>query len=148
METSIKDKKKRVKEVEPHTVTIFLVDDDVSYLYPMGFFLQRNTFHKVYCYTSGEECIHNMHLLPDLIVLDFNLNPEKPNTMNGLDVLKEIKRLRPKTKVVILSGRDTLQGVAESLKLGAHSYIIKDLEALSSLKKLIDNICDDINKEH
>lgn len=148
METSIKDKKKRVKEVESHTVTIFLVDDDVSYLYPMGFFLQRNTFHKVYCYTSGEECIHNMHLLPDLIVLDFNLNPEKPNTMNGLDVLKEIKRLRPKTKVVILSGRDTLQGVAESLKLGAHSYIIKDLEALSSLKKLIDNICDDINKEH
>jgi hypothetical protein len=35
--------------------------------------------------------------------------------------------------------------VAESLKLGAFSYIIKDLEALSSLKKLVDNICDNIN---
>ena len=146
METSIKYKKEKAKGPTAPTVTIFLVDDDVSYLYPMGFFLQRNTFHKVYCYTSGEECIQNMHLVPDLIILDYNLNPEKPNTMNGLDVLKEVKRLRPKTKVVILSGRDTLQGVAESLKLGASSYIIKDLEALSSLKKLVDNICDDINK--
>jgi DNA-binding NtrC family response regulator len=144
MDTSVKYKRKKVKEPAASAVTIFLVDDDISYLYPMGFFLQRNTVHKVYCYTSGEECIKNMYQAPDLIILDYNLNPEKPNTMNGLEVLKEVKKIRPKTKVVILSGRDTFQGVADSLKLGAYSYIIKDLEALTSLKKLVDSICDEI----
>lgn len=146
METSVKYKKKKIEQPVASAVTIFLVDDDVSYLYPLGFYLQRNTIHNIYCYSSGEECLKNMHQTPDLIILDYNLNPEKPNTLNGLDVLKEVKRKMPKTKVVMLSGRDTFQGVSDSLRLGAYSYVIKDLEALTSLKKLIDKICNEINQ--
>ncbi len=128
------------------TVSIFLVDDDLSYLYPLGFYLQKNTEHMVFCYTTGEECVKNLDKLPDLVVLDFNLNPELPNTLNGLDVLKEIKARSPETKIVMLSGRDTFTGVVESLKLGAYTYVIKDIEALTTLKKIIDTLTEKKSK--
>ncbi|HXP50841.1 MAG TPA: response regulator [Bacteroidia bacterium] len=146
METSAKYKKKVIKKEARKEVCIFLVDDDSSYLYPLGFFLQRNTNHMVFCYTSGEECIKNMHHSPDIIILDFNLNPELPNKMNGLEVLKEVKAVSPKTKVVMLSGRETLKGVTDSLKLGAATYVIKDIEALDTLKNIIESIADEKSK--
>jgi DNA-binding NtrC family response regulator len=140
MEPLVKNKKKPLKVKDNLPMSVFLVDDDLSYLYPLGFYLQRNSEHKIFCYRSGEECLENLHQSPDVIILDFNLNPEKPNTLNGLDVLKDIKARRPQTVVIMLSGRDTFQGVVDSLKLGAYTYVIKDIEALASIKKILDKL--------
>src|SRR5690349_17135701 len=106
------ERKKPVREV-----SIFIVDDDTSYIYPLVFYLQRSTQYKIYCFTSGEECIDNMKLHPNLIILDYNLNPQPPNSMNGLDVLRRLKNISPKTKVVILSSRDAYQAVTDSLTM-------------------------------
>jgi DNA-binding NarL/FixJ family response regulator len=139
METDVKHKKKALPHNEGH-LSIFLVDDDTAYLYPLGFYLQKNTAHKVYCYQTGEECLKNLYHNPDLIILDLNLNSETPYSLTGFDTLKEIKRLRPEIKVVILSGRDTAKGLVETMNNGAYSYVVKDIEALSSIKKLIDEL--------
>ncbi|HTA83960.1 MAG TPA: response regulator [Bacteroidia bacterium] len=147
METREKLKKKVFVKPQKRIISIFLVDDDLSYLYPLGFYLQKNTEHAVYCYKSGEECMENIHKAPDVIILDYNLNPEQPDAMNGLDVLKEIKREMPKTKVVMLSGRETFSGVTDSLKLGAYTYVIKDIEALTTLKKIIESVAEEKPKE-
>jgi DNA-binding NtrC family response regulator len=147
METQVRYKKKVFVTPKKRVVSIFLVDDDLSYLYPLGFYLQKNTEHMVYCYRSGEECMKNLHKLPDIIILDYNLNPEPPDTMNGLEVLKEVKAVMPKTKVVMLSGRETFSGVVESLKLGAFTYVIKDIEALTTLKKIIETISEEKPKK-
>ncbi len=147
METHAKYKKKAVAKENGKIMSIFLVDDDPSYLYPLGFYLQKNTPHMVYCYTSGEECLGNIYHIPDIIILDYNLDPEAPNVMNGLEVLKEVKYTSPKTKVVMLSGRDTVKGVIDSMKLGAYTYIVKDVEALASLKKVIDTIANEKAKD-
>jgi DNA-binding NarL/FixJ family response regulator len=146
-EIKAKYKRKLSPTQEGNIVSIFLVDDDPSYLYPLGFYLQKNTEHKVFCYTSGEDCIKYMYQAPDIIILDFNLNPEPPHVMNGLEVLKEVKEIRPKTKVVMLSGRETFEGVTKSLKLGAYTYVIKDIEALTNLKKIINAIASEKTKE-
>lgn len=82
--------------------------------------------------------MENIHLKPSVIILDFNLNPQPPAKMNGLDVLRRIKNANPKIKVVILSGRDEYQGVLDSLKQGAYTYVLKDTEALVSIKKILD----------
>ena len=142
METDEKTKKKVFVAPIKRALSIFLVDDDLSYLYPLGFYLQKNTEHSVYCYKSGEECMENLNKIPDIIILDYNLNPEFPDTMNGLEVLKAIKGKMPKTKVVMLSGRETFSGVAEALKLGAYTYVIKDIEALSALIRIIDSVAE------
>jgi two-component system NarL family sensor kinase len=57
---------------------------------------------------------------PDLVILDINMP-----IMNGLDVLRQIVRHRPETKVLAFSVHDSKQIVEEILAAGAHSYLSK-----------------------
>ena len=57
---------------------------------------------------------------PDLVILDINMP-----IMNGLDVLRQIVRRRPQTKVLAFSVHDSKQLVEEILAAGAHSYLSK-----------------------
>jgi DNA-binding NarL/FixJ family response regulator len=57
---------------------------------------------------------------PDLIILDINMP-----IMNGIDVLRQIVRLRPQTKILAFSVHDSKQMVEEILSAGAHSYVSK-----------------------
>ncbi len=57
---------------------------------------------------------------PDLVILDINMP-----VMNGLDVLRQIVRHRPKIKVLAFSVHDSKQIVEETLAAGAHGYLSK-----------------------
>jgi signal transduction histidine kinase/CheY-like chemotaxis protein len=57
---------------------------------------------------------------PDLIILDINMP-----IMNGIDVLRQIVRHRPQTKILAFSVHDSKQMVEEILSAGAHSYVSK-----------------------
>jgi len=57
----------------------------------------------------------------DIVVLDINM-PGR----NGLDVLKELKRLRPELRILILSVCPEDQYAIRSLKLGACGYLMKE----------------------
>ena len=140
METQVEYKRAKVKPQS--AASVFVVDDDISYLDPLATHLERRTKFKIFKFTSGEDCLSEMDLKPRVVFLDYNLNPEWPNTMNGLDVLKEIKRISPQTKVVMVSGRDVYQDVIKALKLGAYTYVLKDIETLDAVKKILEAIGD------
>jgi two-component system, NarL family, sensor kinase len=57
---------------------------------------------------------------PDLVILDINMP-----VMNGLDVLRQIVRYRPKIKVLAFSVHDSTQIAEEILAAGAHGYLSK-----------------------
>lgn len=57
-----------------------------------------------------------------LVFLDVKLGD-----MNGIDVLKTIKRTKPRTKVVMISGYLTEEVIEEALKLGVDGYLYKPL---------------------
>ncbi len=59
--------------------------------------------------------------------------------MNGLDVLKEIKRTNPKIAVVIVSAYGTTERAVEAMEAGAFYYITKPVE-LDKLLILLDHI--------
>jgi DNA-binding NarL/FixJ family response regulator len=54
------------------------------------------------------------------VILDINMP-----IMNGLDVLRQIVRHSPKTKVLAFSVHDSKQIVEEILAAGAHGYLSK-----------------------
>jgi len=60
----------------------------------------------------------------DLVLLDINL-PGR----NGLEVLEEVKRLRPRLPVLVLSAYPEEEFAIRSLKLGASGYLNKSLGA-------------------
>src|SRR4028119_726593 len=59
-------------------------------------------------------------LAPDIVVLDGGM-PE----LNGLEAARQIKRLLPKTEVLMFTGEESEQFIHEVFAVGARSYILK-----------------------
>lgn len=72
----------------------------------------------------------------DVVVLDLSLG-----SRNGLDVLKELKQIRPKLPVLILSMHSEQQFARRAFKAGAAGYITKDssrAELMRAINKVIN----------
>jgi DNA-binding NarL/FixJ family response regulator len=63
-------------------------------------------------------------LHPDVAVLDISMPGE-----SGLRVAAELRQRSPETQVLILSMHDNTEYVLESLRAGAHGYLLKDSAA-------------------
>jgi PAS domain S-box-containing protein len=57
---------------------------------------------------------------PDLVILDINMP-----VLNGLEVVRQIVRHRPQTKILAFSVHDSKQIVEEIMAAGAHGYLSK-----------------------
>jgi len=56
----------------------------------------------------------------DLLLLDI-----KMAQLDGIEVLRRIKRLRPDLAVVMMTGHGTIESAVEAMKLGAYDYLTK-----------------------
>jgi DNA-binding NtrC family response regulator len=81
---------------------------------------------------SGEEALKMMETQDfSVLVLDVRL-PGK----TGINILKEVKALKPDIKSIIITAYPSTELAVESMKLGAVDYLIKPI-APDDLEKLI-----------
>ncbi|AIQ70322.1 response regulator transcription factor [Paenibacillus graminis] len=80
-------------------------------------------------------------VMPEIVVTDVRM----PG-MDGLELLKEIKKVRPQTRVIILSGFNDFEYLKRAIQLGAVDYEMKPIRA-RSLIALIRKIKEDIIRE-
>src|SRR2546428_6618660 len=85
---------------------VFVVDDDEMMSMALEDHLTRNTLHEIHCFTTGEECIKNLRLQPDIIILDYNLNSVQKEAANGMAILEAIKKLNKHIPVILFSAQD------------------------------------------
>ncbi|ABG60128.1 response regulator [Cytophaga hutchinsonii] len=113
---------------------VFVVEDNTTYAQMIGYQLEqkRNT---VDIFHSGEECLNQLYKNPDIIVLDYMLG-----TMDGIEVLKQVKSINPDIQVIFLSAQDDIQVGINSLKYGAFDYVIKDDDAHLNVSLAITKI--------
>lgn len=101
-----------------------LVLDDVT---DAGILIKRileRKGHQVSAFTEEEEAIRHMeNNETHLAILDIKLKK-----MTGVEVLEEIKKISPATRVIMLTGYPTLETARESLKLGADEYCVKPID--------------------
>ncbi len=105
---------------------IFFVDDDKMMLNLMEYTFKCREGFEVKSYFSGEECIRNLNLKPELIVLDYYLGSGEENSMTGLDTLRKINSYNSDIPVIILSREKDRETIAEFIKQGAMKYVVKD----------------------
>jgi DNA-binding NtrC family response regulator len=67
----------------------------------------------------------------DVVVLDV-LMPD----MEGIETLREIKKIRPDQEVIILTGHGTIETAKEGMELGASEFLLKPC----NLDKLLESI--------
>lgn len=100
----------------------------------------KKTNYCIYTYSSGEEALENIHLKPDVVILDYYLDSSGYlANMNGLALLKKIKRLSPRTELIVLSCQTSVEVVKEMLRAGASNYIKKDNFSQMKVSQLIEN---------
>ena len=93
--------------------------------------------HRVMEAENGETAIKSVLNSPfDLILLDY-----KMPGMDGLEVLKEVKRINHEIDVVIITAYGTIETAVEAIKVGAIDYITKPIE-LDELLILVDRVAE------
>lgn len=102
---------------------ILVVDDEVELCDSIAEGLRMDGYATDVCY-SGSEAQELLLTQPyDLAVLDLNL----PG-MDGIKVLKELRRQAQEVKVLILSARDTVSDKVLGLDIGANDYLAKPFD--------------------
>lgn len=120
---------------------IFFVDDDKMILNLLEYTFKSRQGIEVKTFFSGEECLQNMHLKPDLIVLD-HLFPENKGQMSGMETLKKVKETDKEVTVIVLSAQQDEKLIPEFLKNGAKTYISKDDYFIDDLIESIESEVD------
>lgn len=73
---------------------------------------------------NGKEVITKLkEFKPDLVVLDLKM-PE----MDGLETIKEIKRLEPSTEILVISSSSSKYDTIDAIGFGASDYIVKPFD--------------------
>lgn len=118
-------------------IRVLMVDDSPYFLEAaQDFLLLHEMIQLIGVARHGEEALtQSRELLPDVILLDLNLNAQ-----SGLDLILSLKKHAPRIKVIILSMMDEETYKPASLHAGADAFVHKT----SMSQKLIPIILDTV----
>ncbi len=101
---------------------ILIVDDERDIRELISDILEDEGFTTRLAGTS-EECVASLEeSLPKLMILDIWLKDSK---LDGIDILKKVKREHPEIPVVIISGHGNIEIAVAAIKQGAYDFIEK-----------------------
>ncbi len=102
------------------TAKILVVDDDENVRALLQEALKQDDY-QVVTVDSGETALRLIEAQDfDLALIDLRLGG-----MSGLDVLSELRKRRPDTVVIMLTGHASIESAVEALRKGAHDYLLK-----------------------
>lgn len=113
--------------------TILLIDDHPMLRNGVKQLIGTDSHFLVIAETgSGTEGIQlAVTLEPDIILLDINMND-----MNGLEILRYLRRNNVSSRIIIFTVSNTKEDIITALKNGADGYLLKDMEPENLLKAL------------
>jgi DNA-binding NarL/FixJ family response regulator len=117
-------------------IKIILVDDHHIVLDGLESLLQQEPeFHVLASLHSGEEVLEMLKSLqPQILLTDFSL----PG-ISGIDFVRQVKRLYPQVKIIVLSMHDEGHIIKSVLKEGVEGYLLKNIQH-SELKSAIRHV--------
>ena len=114
---------------------LFIIEDDPFYGSLLKRHLELNPDNEVFLYNNGKDCLKNIHLQPDLVLLDYGL-PD----ISGHEVMNKIHVEYPNLPVVIVSGQEDVKTALDLLKEGAYDYFVKDDDTKDRVWNLINKL--------
>ena len=109
-----------------------VVDDEEDFLETMVNRLNKRNIDTTGA-KSGEEALEIMNKkLFDVVILDVKM----PGGMDGIETLREMKRVQPLAEVILLTGHASVETSIEGMKLGAFDYLLKPVKLEELLVKM------------
>ncbi len=101
-------------------IRVFVVDDEEQFVQQLSERLRLRDYDVTTAY-NGEEALETIsHYNFDVVILDVAM----PG-IDGIETLREMKKLKPLTEVIMLTGHATVESAIEGMKLGAFDYLLK-----------------------
>lgn len=112
--------------------SILVVDDEIDFLDTIVKRLQKRNIDTVGV-ISGEKALEMMkERLFDVVLLDIKM----PGGIDGIQALREMKKIQPITEVLLLTGHGSVETSIEGMKLGAFDYLLKPVKLEDILVKV------------
>jgi len=112
-------------------IKVLLVDDEVEFVTTLAERLRLRELKVDTVFDGTQALAFITKTEPDVIVLDL-----KMPGLHGIDVLREIKKTRPKIQVIILTGHGTDEDEAVARKLGGFDFLRKPAEIDLLVRKI------------
>lgn len=117
-------------------ISVLLVDDEVNYVNVLANRLSRRNIVATKAF-SGTEAIQALRQRDfDVVVLDLKLED-----MDGIEVLKILKKMVPQINVIMLTGHGSEAAAKDGIKEGAYDYLTKPCELQALIEKIWE-VCD------
>ena len=120
--------------------TILIVDDKKDFCTVLSDSLSQDRYRVVTAFNGKMALQLAKKEKPDLILLDI-----KMPGMDGIEVLKKIKKMREEIAVIMFTAFGTLETAREAMKLGAYDYVTKPVD-LFLLKSLVKEVLGEESK--
>ena len=103
--------------------TILIVDDHALFREGLRAIIERNPRYEVVGEASnGREALRMAgKLKPDLALMDISL-PDR----SGLELIQELQKLSPKTRVMVVSMHSKIDYIVKAFQAGAAGYVVKE----------------------
>ena len=122
-----------VKDYRNFPIRVLLIDDEVGYIYVLSKRLSKRGF-EVSKASSGSEAFQILRQRSfDVAILDL-----KMTDMDGIEVLKVLKKMAPELVVIMLTGHGSAKAAHDGIRLGAYDYLTKPCETEELIKKIME----------
>ncbi len=112
--------------------SIAIVDDEIGVIRTYELLFKRRNISLSFTALDGPEAIEkfkNTSPRPGILIIDYRLP-----SISGLDLMREVLAVEPDTKIIFISGDDSIQ--KESLDAGATVFLKKP----ASIKIIADTV--------
>jgi DNA-binding NtrC family response regulator len=133
--------RKNNEMLNPSRIRISVIEDELQMSEMLkDFILRKYPAAEISIYTSGEEALDKIYETQDLVIVDYHLDSDNPDAMNGVQLLKKLKERYPNVQVIFLSGQEKAEVAANTMKYGAYDYIVKNDNAFNRLEIVFKNV--------
>lgn len=116
-----------------HFLDVLIVDDQVGVRYLLEIIV-KDSGHRAYTAQNGVEAVEKVqYIKPDLVFMDVRMP-----VMGGLEALGNIKKISPKTEVVMMTAYSSEDTATLALQKGALKCMSKPFD-VEEIKALLDN---------
>lgn len=116
---------------------LFIVDDNKLMVTDLKHYLKQRFGDSlnVTVFGSGDSCIEMIDVNTHIVILDYY-----PEGKSGLEILKSIKKINPKTEVIMLSSNEDIGMAIEAFHKGANDVIIRGKGSLKKISAVVNKI--------
>jgi DNA-binding NtrC family response regulator len=113
----------------PRRAEILLIDDEEALCTAAEKILAKEGYHVTSLNTATDGLAKFEADGADLLITDLML-PD----LEGIQVLKRAKEIRPTVEVIVITGHGTVEKAVEAMRLGAYDFIEKPLDRAALVK--------------